>query len=97
MAGKAQKIISTLAEEFNLSRENVFEQGVKAFLEKQLRAVKAEIFKIAGKYGVVSVEEMEARYREGTLEEKETWADFQRLDHLEYRKEQLEKLLKELK
>lgn len=97
MAGKAQKIISTLAEEFNLSRENVLEQGVKAFLEKQLRAVKAEIFKIAGKYGVVSVEEMEARYREGTLEEKETWADFQRLDHLEYRKEQLEKLLKELK
>ncbi|MQL51990.1 hypothetical protein GFC01_06860 [Desulfofundulus thermobenzoicus] len=97
MAGKAQKIISTLAEEFNLSRENVLEQGVKAFLEKQLRAVKAEIFKIAGKYGVVSVEEMEARYREGTFEEKETWADFQRLDHLEYRKEQLEKLLKELK
>lgn len=40
---------------------------------------------------------MENCYRNGTLEEEGTWRDFQLLDHLEYKKEQLEKLLEELK
>lgn len=51
---------------------------------------------IAGKYGISSVEGMEELYKRGTLEEADTWRDFQRLDHLEYKREQLEKLLKEL-
>ncbi|BCV21989.1 hypothetical protein [Moorella sp. Hama-1] len=97
VASKAEKVISVLAEKLNLPRENIVEQGIRAFLEKHLRATKAEIFHITGKYGIKSVEEMEARYATGTLEEKGTWEDFQRLDHLEYKKEQLEKLLGELK
>lgn len=96
-ASKAERIISVLAEKLNLPRETVMEQGIRAFLEKNLRATKAEILHITGKYGIRSVEEMEARYVAGTLEEKGTWEDFQRLDHLEYKKEQLEQLLGELK
>lgn len=32
---------------------------------------------------------MEARYREGTLEEADSWRDLQRLDHLEYKRDRL--------
>jgi hypothetical protein len=39
---------------------------------------------------------MEERYKQGTLEEKDTWRDFQRLDHSEYMKQRLEQLLREL-
>jgi hypothetical protein len=39
---------------------------------------------------------MEARYREGTLEEADTWRDLQRLDRLEYQIEQLQRLLETL-
>jgi len=71
-------------------------QGLKAFLERRLRAVKAEIFELYGRYGVSSVEEMEARYRDGTLEEANSWRDLQRLDHLEYKRDRLQQLLETL-
>jgi len=93
---KTQKIIDALAQELHLPKESVLEQGLKTFLERNLREIKVEIFQITGEYGISSVEEMEKRYKQGTLEEKDTWRDFQRLDHLEYKREHLEKLLKEL-
>lgn len=74
----------------------MLKQGLRTFLERQLREVKAEIFQITGRYGVSGVEEMEARYRDGTLEEADTWRDLQRLDHLEYKRDRLLKLLEAL-
>jgi len=38
-------------------------------------------------------QELESRYRDGTVEESTSWRDLQRLDHLEYRRDQLEALL----
>ena len=96
MTTKTQMVIDALAQELHLRKESVLEQGLKTFLERTLREIKVEIFEITGKYGISSVEEMETRYKQGTLEEEDTWRDFQRLDHLEYKKEHLEKLLKEL-
>ena len=49
------------------------ERATRSLLERQLREVKAEIFQITGRYGVSSVEEMEARYRDGALEEVASW------------------------
>lgn len=96
MTTKTQMVIDALAEELRLPKESVLAQGLKTFLERNLREIKVEIFQITGKYGVSCVEEMETRYKQGTLEEEDTWRDFQRLDHLEYKREHLEKLLKEL-
>jgi len=93
---KTQKIIDALAQELRLPKESVLEQGLKTFLERNLREIKVEIFQITGKYGISSVEEMEKRYKQGTVEEEDSWRDFQRLDHLEYKRGHLEKLLKEL-
>lgn len=96
MATKTEEIITTLAKELQRPREVILEESLQALLERQLRQVKAEILQIAGKYGVSSVEEMEARYREGTLEEADSWRDLQRLDHLEYKRDRLTRLLQEL-
>jgi hypothetical protein len=85
-----------MAEELRLSEEDLLKQGLRTFLERQLREVKAEIFRITGRYGISGVEEMEARYRDGTLEEADTWRDLQRLDHLEYKRDRLLKLLEDL-
>jgi len=95
-ATKTQKIMDALAQELCLRKEDVLEQGVKTFLEKNLREIKVEILQITGKYGISSIEGLEEQYKRGILEEEDTWRDFQRLDHLEYKREQLEKLLKEL-
>ena len=96
MTTKTQMVIDALSQELRIPKEGVLEQGLKAFLERNLQEIKVEIFQIAGKYGISSVEEMEKRYKQGTLEEEDTWRDFQRLEHLEYKREHLEKLLKKL-
>jgi hypothetical protein len=87
------EMLSTVARVLHLSEEEVLKQGLRSFLEHQLREVKAEIFTISSRYGVSSVEEMEARYRDGTLEEADSWRDLQHLDHLEYKRDSLLQLL----
>lgn len=96
MSTKTEEIIETIAKELQVPKAQILEQSLKSFLERQLRQLEAEIFHISGKYGVSSVEEMEARYREGTLEEADSWEDFQRLDHLEYQRDRLTRWLREL-
>ena len=93
MPVQGMEMLSTVARELHISEEELLKQGLHSFLSHQLRAVKAEIFEISGRYGVSSVTEMEARYRDGTLEEGDSWRDLQRLDHLEYTRDRLVQLL----
>jgi hypothetical protein len=87
------QILSTVARELGISEDDLLKQGLRSFLERQLREVKAEIFEISGRYGASSVTEMEARYRDGTLEEADSWRDLKRLDHLEHKRDCLLQLL----
>jgi hypothetical protein len=93
MSVQGIELLSTVARELHISEEELLRQGLRRVLEHQLRAVKAEIFEISSRYGVSSVAEMETRYRDGTLEEADSWRDLQRLDHLEYTCERLVQLL----
>jgi hypothetical protein len=93
MPTAAAQILSTVARELGISEDDLLRQGLRSFLERQLREVKAELFEISGRYGVSSVTEMEARYRDGTLEEADSWRDLQRLDHLEHKRDCLLQLL----
>jgi hypothetical protein len=93
MPAEAVQLLSTVARELGISEDDLLKQGLRSFLEHQLREVKAEIFEISGRYGVSSVTEMEARYRDGTLEEADSWRDLQRLDHLEHKRDRLLQLL----
>jgi hypothetical protein len=90
---QGSEMLSTVARALHLSEEEVLKQGLRSFLEHQLREVRAEIFAISGRHGVSSVEEMDARYRDGTLEEADSWRDLQCLDHLEYKRDSLLQLL----
>jgi hypothetical protein len=96
MTPQAESILSTVARELHIPEEDLVKQGLRYVLERQLREVKSQIFAISGRYSVSSVEEMDARYREGTLEEADTWQDLQRLDHLEYKRDQLLQLLQDV-
>jgi len=66
---------------------------LKIFLERKLREIKTEIFRITGKYKIKSAEEFDQLYKTGQVEEKDSWNDYQKLDHLEFKKEEIEKLL----
>lgn len=55
------------------------------------------MFEIKSKYNVNSISEFDELQRKGFIEEKDSWRDYQKLDHLEFKKEQIEKLLQEIK
>ena len=90
------KEIEELAEKLNLSKEEMLRESLKFFLERKLREIKTEIFTIRTKYGISSVEELEEKYKKGEIEEKDTWQDLQKLDHLGFKKDELEKALRTL-
>lgn len=96
MTVRADAVLSTVAEELRISEDVLLKEALRAVLERQLRQIQAEISVICSRYGVSGVEEMEARYRNGSMEEAETWRDWQRLDHLEYKRDRLMKLLEDL-
>lgn len=86
-------ILERAANALDLSEDDLVRESLRLYLERQLRQIQAEIYRITGQYGIKSVEEMEKRYRNGTLEEANTWRDHQRLDHLEYKRDRLTDLL----
>lgn len=88
------KNIESLAKKLNLSKDDMIREGLKFFLERKLREIKTELFKIHSKHGVSSVKDFENLYKKGEVEESDTWQDMQKLDHLEYKKGELEKALR---
>ena len=93
MAVPAKNILSKIAQDLGLSEDDLLKQGMRSFLEQQLRKTNADIFEICGRYGIKNVNEMEERYKDGSLKEGDSWKDFQKLDHLEYKRDQLEVLI----
>lgn len=89
-------ILSKVAEELQIPEKDLILKGLYSYLERQLRAVQAEIFEITSRHNVSNVEDMDERYRKGTLEEADSWRDLQRLDHLEYKRDRLQKYLESL-
>lgn len=87
------KKIEDIATKLNLSSKEILHQSLKTFLEKKLRELKTEIYQIHSKYGICAVQDLEERYKKGTLEEKETWQDLQKLDHLEFKRDEIETAL----
>ena len=94
---ETNKTLEVLSKEFSLSKDVIIKEGLKIFLERKLREIKTEIFRITGKYKITSVEEFEQLYKTGEVEEKDSWNDYQKLDHLEFKKDEIEKLLQEFK
>jgi len=88
--------IEALAKKLNIPKEEMLRESLKVFLERKLREVKTEIFKITTKYGISSIREFEELYKKGKIEEKDSWQDFQKLDHLEFKRDELEKMLREI-
>ena len=85
--------IPKISSMLNMRKENLEKESLKTYLHVKLRRCESEIFNIAKKYGILSIEEFEDRYKKGEIEEEGTWEDFFKLDHLEAEKESIKKAL----
>ncbi|MCX9015019.1 MAG: hypothetical protein OIN89_09580 [Candidatus Methanoperedens sp.] len=90
---KSLDIIPKISFILKIDREKLERDSMKTYLHIKLMRCEAEIFNLAKKYGIVSVEDFEKLYTKGELEEEGTWEDFFKLDHLEAEKDSLKKAL----
>lgn len=93
LKGDHMNAIPKIAPILNITQEELEIESLKTYLHIKLKRCESEIFNLARKYGVSSIEDFEEEYKRGNIEEEGTWEDFFRLDHLEAEKESLKKAL----
>ena len=78
--------VEAIAETLGLKKEELIKNGVKAYLESELRRINAEIIIIHNRYGVTTLNELDEKINKGELSETATFEDFTKLDYLEGKK-----------
>ncbi|RLF22331.1 MAG: hypothetical protein DRN15_06265 [Thermoprotei archaeon] len=89
--------LEEVAERLGVPKEVVLREGIRLFLENELRNVRIEIDRIGSKYGVHSSEELWRKIEAGELTESECLNDLMRLEYLEARLEEILRLLRDSK
>jgi hypothetical protein len=97
MTIQSMSLLHTVAHELDIPEDELLKQSLVTLLERRLQEIRSEIFAITGRYQVSSVKEMEEQYMVGQIDETASWQDFQRLDHLEYKRDQLDSLLSSIR
>ncbi len=85
--------LKQLAEEFSMSEEELTRQGLRAFLLDKLHVMDAERRARCARFGVASLEEMDALIRQGRVGEEDILEDFQQVDYLTARINRIRQIL----
>jgi len=93
---KAMEVIDEVASTLKMDRDTLARVSVKAFLEKELRCIEAEIFELGARHGVRSIVELDDKLKKGEVREADILDDFQELDFLESRRDELLAAMKSL-
>jgi hypothetical protein len=87
--------VERVERELNISKDELIKEGIRTYLEFELRSLKAEILSILGKHNVHSFNELWGKLEKGKVSESECFDDLTKLEYLEIRAEKVESLLKE--
>lgn len=88
--------IERVERELNVPRGQLLRDGIKRYLEFELRQLEIEAAKIRRKHDVKSFDDLWSKLEKGEVLEAECFDDLTRLEYLETRAEKVVELLKEL-
>ncbi|MEW5767203.1 MAG: hypothetical protein AB1797_06190 [bacterium] len=88
-------LIQMVEKELKISKKQVIEEGIKHFLEIELKNLSIEIKRLSSRYGVNSFDELWRKLEAGEKTESECFDDLSKLEYLELEKEKVIKLLRE--
>jgi len=88
--------LDEVANALKMDRDVLARASLKAFSERELRCIDAEIFEIRAKHGVKSILELDDKLKKGEVREKDILDDFQDLDYLESRRDEILAAMKSL-
>lgn len=86
-------LVQMVEKELKIPKKQLLEEGVKHFLEVELRNLSIEIRKLSGRYGVNSFDELWEKLEAGEITESECFDDLSMLEYLELKREKVVKLL----
>ena len=89
-------VIELVAKELQMSPKELEKESLRSYLEKRLLKVESEIFRLAKKFGVSSVFELDKKLKDGRVREKDAFEEYFALDHLESERDKIRALLKKL-
>ena len=89
-------VIELVAKELHMSPKELEKESLKSYLEKRLLKVESEIFRLAKKFGVSSVFELDKKLEDGKVREKDAFEEYFALDHLESERDKIRALLEKL-
>jgi len=87
--------VERVERELNIPKDELIKEGIRRYLEFELRSLKAEMSKILSKHRVHSFSELWDKLEGGKVSESECFEDLTKLEYLEVRAEKVESLLKE--
>ena len=88
--------INSIAKILGISAKEAKLRAIRALVYEELRRVRAEKTSILLRYGVSDFNELWRKIEEGIIDDTKAHDDIIRLDYLESRERELEKLLREL-
>jgi hypothetical protein len=88
--------VQQIAQEFNLSEQELVQESLRAFLLDRLQLLDSERRARCARFDVTSLEEMDDLLRTGQLEEDDLLNDFQHVDYLTTRIQRIRQLLEKV-
>ena len=88
--------VQQIAQEFNLSEQELVQESLRAFLLDRLQLLDSERRARCAKFGVTSLEEMDDLLKTGQVEAEDILEDFQHVDYLTTQIQRIQQLLEEI-
>lgn len=89
-------VIDTVAKELHMRPKDLLKESLRTYLEKRLSKVEVDIFILARKYGVKDVFDLDSKFKEGFISEKEGYEDYFTFDNLEAERGKILKFIEKL-
>jgi len=93
---ETNQIIERISKNLDLAPDTLVTSGIKEYLKTILRTTRAETHEIETRYQVKTPQELEAKIREGQLEEHPTWEDLIQYENLVQHIDKIQQELQEL-
>ena len=88
--------VERVEKELNVPRDLLLRDGMKRYLEFELRHLEIDASEIRRRHGVKSFDDLWGRLESGEVSEADCFDDLTRLEYLETRAEKVVKLIEEL-
>ena len=89
-------LIEQIARKLETEPQTLERESLKLYVEKRLRVVESELFRLAHKYGVQNVTELDEMIKQGKYHEDEAFEDYFEFDNLESERDTLVSVLESL-